>query len=177
MICPNCKTELKEKTFHGVKIDSCPSCKGHWFESDELRKAKDKKEEAVNWVDVNLWEDEGKFRLSEDSKQCPDCGLPLYEVSYGDSDIKVDVCNICEGVWLDDGEFRKIIKHLKEKAGKKIMNEYLKTVVEEAGEVFVGPEPLEEELEDLVSVLGYLRHRFAGKHRFLSEFISKIPKS
>lgn len=176
MKCPKCEKELKEVPFQGVKIDSCSSCKGYWFEKDELRKAKDEKEESLNWMDVDLWESEEKFRISKDEILCPDCGMPLYEVNYGDSDIKLDVCNICEGMWLDEGEFRKIIKYLKEKGGDKIMQDYFKTLLEETGEVLLGPESLEEEAKDLFTVLSLLKYRFAGKHPFISETISKLPK-
>ncbi len=176
--CPKCEKETLEETlFQGVKIDTCSSCKGYWFEKDELRKAKDEKEEDLNWMDVDLWENEVSFRVTKDKLICPDCGLPLFEVNYGDSNIKVDVCNQCEGIWLDEGEFKKIMSYLKDKAGDKILNEYLKTLAEETGEVFLGPEPLEEELKDVLTVLGLLKYRFAGKHPFISDAISKIPKS
>ncbi len=176
MKCPKCEEQLKEVPFQGVKIDSCSSCKGYWFEKDEFRKAKDEKEELLNWMDIDLWENDEKFRITKDEILCPDCEMPLYEVNYGDSSIKVDVCNVCEGMWLDEGEFRKVIKYLKDKGGDKIMQEYLKTLLEETGEVFLGPESLEEEVKDLLTVLSLLKYRFAGKHPFISETISKLPK-
>ncbi len=175
--CPKCKEDLKEVPFEGVKVDTCPSCKGYWFEKDELRKAKDEKEETLSWMDVDLWDSEEKFRISKEGSLCPDCGLPLYEVNYGDSNIKVDVCNMCEGIWLDEGEFKKVVKYLQDKAGDKIMSEYAKTLLEEMGEVITGPEPLDEEIKDLLTVLGLLKYRFAGKHPFLSRIINNLPKS
>jgi len=178
MKCPKCSdNNLEEVKFSGVKIDSCSSCKGKWFEKNELRKAKDKKEEELNWMDINLWRNEESFRISGEKAQCPDCGLPLYEVEYGDSDVKVDVCNMCEGIWLDKGEFEKIVRYLKEEAGDKIMNEYAKTLLEETGEIFVGPEPLKEEVKDVITVLGLLKYRIAGKHPFISRMINNLPKS
>ena len=175
--CPKCGEKMKETPFEGVKVDNCSSCKGHWFEKDELRKAKDEKEETINWMDIDLWDSEEKFRISKNETLCPECGLPLYEVNYGDSNIKIDVCNMCEGVWLDEGEFKKIVNYLKDKAGDKIMSEYLKTLLEETGEVFVGPEPLDEEIKDVLTVLGMLKYRFAGKHPFISRAINNLPKS
>lgn len=175
--CPKCEKDLKEVPFQGVKADKCSSCKGYWFEKDELRKAKDEKEESLNWMDVDLWKNEESFKISKDKKMCPDCGLPLYEVNYGDSNIKIDVCSICEGVWLDEGEFKKIINYLKKEAGDKIINEYAKTLLEETGEIFVGPEPLDEELKDVLTVLSLLKYRFAGKHPFISRAINNLPKS
>ncbi len=175
--CPKCEEKMKETPFEGVKVDNCSSCKGYWFEKDELRKAKDEKEKTINWMDIDLWDNEEKFRISKNKTLCPECGLPLYEVNYGDSNIKVDVCNMCEGTWLDEGEFKKIVNYLKDKAGDKIMSEYLKTLLEETGEVFVGPEPLDEEIKDVLTVLGMLKYRFAGKHPFISRAINNLPKS
>ncbi len=176
MKCPKCEEELKEVPFQGIKVESCSSCKGYWFEKDELRIAKDKKEEMLRFMDIDLWESDEKFRISKENLLCPECSLPLYEVNYGDSNIKVEVCNMCEGIWLDGGEFRKVIKYLKDEAGDKIMKEYLKTLAEETGEVFLGPESLEDEVKDVLTVLSLLKYRFAGKHPFISETISKLPK-
>ena len=175
--CPKCGEKMKETPFTGVRVESCNKCKGYWFEKGELRKAKDKKEEGIKWMDVDLWEKEENFNISKDKKECPDCGVPLYEVNYGDSKVKVDVCNLCEGVWLDEGEFKKIVNYLKKDAGNKIMNEYGKVLLEEIGEIFVGPEPLDEEIEDVITVLGLLKYRFAGKHPFISRAINSLPKS
>ncbi len=176
-VCPSCKKDLKEVIFSGVKTDKCEDCEGYWFQKDEFRLVKDKEEKKINWMDIDLWENENKFKISKDSCDCPDCNISLYEVNYGDSNIKVDFCKECEGVWLDKGEFVKIMEYLKEKAGDKIMKEYFKTLVEETGEIFVGPEPLDEELRDLLTILKLFKYRFAGKHPFIARAISHIPKS
>jgi Zn-finger nucleic acid-binding protein len=175
--CPSCNQKLKEINFYGVKIDYCKECDGLWFEKEELDKAKDSKEEIINWLDVDLWEKKEKFQMSKKDRQCPECNLPLYEVKYGESEVKVDVCSICEGVWLDKGEFLKIVNYLKSKAGDEIVNNYGNLLIEETREVFVGPEPLKEELKDLFVLLSLFKYRFAGKHPFLAELISKLPKA
>lgn len=36
MKCPKCGSDLVEKTFHAVKIDVCPECKGTWMDAGEL---------------------------------------------------------------------------------------------------------------------------------------------
>ena len=175
--CPSCKDCLREVSFGGVKTDQCDSCKGYWFQKDEFRLAKDKEEKRINWMDIDLWESENDFTVSKKNRECPDCETALFEVNYGDSDIKVDFCGECEGVWLDKGEFQKIMKYLKEKAGDKIMNDYYKILLEEIGEVFIGPEPLDEEIRDVLTVLSLFKYRFGGKHPFISRIISNIPKN
>jgi len=101
MTCPVCGNKLDKALFNKVEVDICPSCLGMWFEEDELRWAKDSKDQRLTWLDVDLWEDETKLRVSSQDKLCPCCRLPLYEVRYGDSEVKVDLCNVCHGVWLD----------------------------------------------------------------------------
>lgn len=36
MRCPKCGMELKEVNFKGVKIDTCFSCEGAWFDAGEI---------------------------------------------------------------------------------------------------------------------------------------------
>lgn len=36
MKCPKCGADLQEKSFHSVKIDVCPECKGTWMDAGEL---------------------------------------------------------------------------------------------------------------------------------------------
>ncbi len=175
--CPNCEKNLEEVNFYGAKIDYCNSCKGFWFDQKELEKAKDEKEESIKWLDIDLWENMEEFKVSEKERQCPACNLPLYELNYGDSEVKVDVCSVCEGVWLDKGEFVKVVDYLKKKAGDDIINNYGKNLLEETKEVFTGPEPLKEEVQDLFVFFGFFKYRFAGKHPFLTEMISKLPKA
>ncbi|MCF7845405.1 MAG: zf-TFIIB domain-containing protein [Candidatus Pacebacteria bacterium] len=175
--CPSCNQKLKEISFYGVKIDYCEQCKGIWFEKEELDRAKDLKQETINWLDVDLWDKTERFKMSKKERQCPECKLSLYEVNYDDSEIKVDVCSICEGVWLDKGEFNKVMDYLKDKSGDEIINNYGNLLLEETREVFIGPEPLKEELKDLFVLLGLFKYRFVGKHPFLADLISKLPKA
>ncbi len=168
---------MNKTVFHNNEIDCCHSCLGIWFEKDEFRTSKDEKEKTLNWLDVDLWDKEDKFRISKEEKQCPSCNLPLYEVEYDDSETKIDFCSQCEGIWLDRGEFKKIMSYLKDRGAYQIMNSYARTLIEEVGEVFTGPESLEEEIADVLTVLSLLKYRFAGKYPFLAKMISEIPKS
>ena len=36
MKCPKCGADLTEKEFHHVKVDTCPECKGMWFDAGEV---------------------------------------------------------------------------------------------------------------------------------------------
>jgi len=176
MICPICKVGLQQAIFYGTEIDYCPNCLGFWFEEEELRWAKDKKDKNLSWLDIDLWEDKKKFRISSGQKLCPYCRLPLYEVRYGDSKIKVDVCNICRGTWLDRGEFQQIIQYLKDRAGDELLHHYAKNAAKEFWEIFTGPETLREEILDFLIVLKCLGYKLTAQHSVINKIIAKLPK-
>lgn len=176
MLCPICKKTLEKSILSGVEVDYCPKCLGLWFEEEELRWAKDNKDRDLRWLDVDLWKDEGKFKISPGQKLCPRDRLPLYETNYGDSNIKVDVCNVCQGVWLDRGEFKKIIQYLEKKADREILNNYLKNLREELWEIFQGPENLKEEVDDLLTILKLFAYKFTTQHPVIAKIISGLPR-
>ncbi len=176
MFCPICKIELSEAIFHKVGVDYCPECLGLWFEENELRWAKDEKDKQINWLDINLWEDKAKFKIKRNQKTCSFCRLPLYEVEYGDSGIKVDVCNLCFGIWLDRGEFKKIIAYLRQKANYKILQNYTKNLAQEFWEIFTGPETLREEVGDFLTILKLFKYKFVIQYPNITKIISQLPK-
>lgn len=176
MICPLCKLPLDKSLLSNVEVDFCPRCYGMWFEENELQLAKDEKDRNLRWLDVDLWKDESLFRITSGAKLCPFDRLPLYEVGYGDSGILVNVCSICQGVWLDRGEFKSIIVYLKERADYEVLFHYLKNLKEELWEVFSGPELLREEILDFLTILKLLRYKFAVQHPTITRFIASLPK-
>jgi predicted Zn-ribbon and HTH transcriptional regulator len=36
MKCPKCGTDLHTSELHGVTVDSCPACRGMWFDAGEV---------------------------------------------------------------------------------------------------------------------------------------------
>ncbi|HPO68413.1 MAG TPA: zf-TFIIB domain-containing protein [Candidatus Pacearchaeota archaeon] len=172
--CPICKISLESAILCNTEIDYCPRCFGLWFEEDELRWAKDEKDKDLNWLDVDLWKDPKKFKVSYGIRLCPSCRLPLYEVYYGDSKIIVDVCNVCKGIWLDRGEFKKIIDYLKEKQKYEILNNYSENLLKQGIEIFLGPDSLKEEISDFLTVLKFLKYNLIIKHPTISKIISEL---
>jgi Zn-finger nucleic acid-binding protein len=174
--CPICKKDLEKAIFYGVEVDFCPICLGLWFEEEELRLAKDEKDKDLKWLDIDLWKDIRKFKISLGIRLCPSCRLPLYEVYYGDSRVIVDVCNLCYGVWLDRGEFKRIIEYLKNKANYEILHKYTKNLLREAAEILIGPETLREEILDFLAILKVLNYKLATQHLFITTIISNLPR-
>ena len=176
MLCPICKIGLEEAIFYNVGVNFCPKCLGICFEEEELRWAKDEKDKNLSWLDIDLWKDKQKFKIYRGIRLCPLCRLPLYEVYYGDSRIIVDLCNICQGIWLDRREFKMIIDYLREKADYEILNNYAKNLISEFWEIFTGPETLREEVSDFLTILKLLNYKFAIQHPTLTRIISQLPK-
>lgn len=178
MICPNCKKDILEKVnITGVEIDYCSQCHGIWFDEDELRQIKDIKDKNINWLDIDLWKDIKKFDISRSGKLCPVCRMPFYEVRYGKSDIVVDLCGVCKGIWLDEGEMKAIIKYLKEEGDYEVMHHAIKSMSEELWEVFSGPESMREELGDVITVMKMIYYKFSAQHPFIENLIKGwLPK-
>jgi Zn-finger nucleic acid-binding protein len=175
-ICPACKIKMDNAIFHNIEADYCPKCFGLWFEKDELRQAKDDADKDLNWLDVDLWQNMENFIISRGKKICPSCRFPLYEVEYGKSDIAVDVCNICNGIWLDRGEFKKIMDYLKSRGVYDALNNHSKSILSEVWEIFRGPESIREEISDLLNLSKILSYKFSVQHPNIVEAISQLPK-
>ena len=176
MECPNDKEYLEKILFHNVEVDYCPKCLGIWFDIDELRMAKDDKDKNLNWVDVDLWREKSKFKVSRQDKHCPADRSGLVEVNYDNSKVKVDFCKMCNGIWLDRGEFKQIINYLKNKSDYEILNRYSKNLVSELWEVFSGPETFRSELADFLTLLKLFVYKFSTQHPLLKNLIEELPK-
>src|SRR3989344_15240 len=108
MDCPNKHNQLEKVLFHNVEVDYCPECLGVWFEYNELEWAKNDKDKQLNWLDFDIWRDKGKFKFSKSPSRCPSDRTSLVQVSYDESNVKIDFCKFCQGIWLDRGEFKQI---------------------------------------------------------------------
>ena len=191
MMCPKCRKELEKAIFHQTEVDYCPQCLGIFFDEDELKQAKDDRDRGLRWLDIDLWKDKNKFKVAFGIRLCPACRLPLYEVYYSDtrvaakgedergssiSGVVVDVCNVCHGIWLDRGEFKKIVGYLKKEAEYEILNDYIKTLSQEFWEIFTGPEKLREEVLDFLSVFKIINYKFLVQYPYLSNIILNLPR-
>ncbi len=102
MKCPKCVEKTNEMKIEGIDIDFCSSCKGIWFDKDELP------------FMVELTKEELSLeKMAQDAQKtewaCPTCETKLEEFLFHDTkDLHVDRCPDCHGVWLDKGELAKV---------------------------------------------------------------------
>ena len=114
MRCPGCNGDLKEYKYGRNVVDICPSCKGVWFDSRELKEFVDsllRERNDIPDADIILDRDvERPAELPGQLKSCHCCRTVNY--AY-DSNIILDRCAGCEGIWADGGEVYKLAVHRK----------------------------------------------------------------
>lgn len=145
MRCPACSSVLSQRQVENTTADCCFDCGGIWLNADKL------------WLLASrlasLEQGEGEFDIffkprdvlrekdiHEEVRSCPDCYTPLEKFNYAyDSNIILDRCKRCGGIWADRGELRQIAMHIKG-------NEQVRTI----GQAIIKNEAIEEieELEE-----------------------------
>lgn len=101
MHCPHCvdlELEPQRVSSKGVEVDRCNRCKGVWFDAQELSR-------ILTTVSTRLSPPRG---ATVTRRTCPKCFIPLAAFDYPDSDVEIDMCPECHGLWLDRSEFREI---------------------------------------------------------------------
>ena len=171
--CPKCEIDLKQKLIDSIEVDECEKCRGLWFDTDELRQAKDLADPDLNWMDFEVWKHEGDFKVKESSVKCPACKEGMKSIDYGDTSIEIDCCPTCKGIWLDAGEFTSIIEALEKELLSKSFSDYIKASIIEAKEVITGSESFSSEWKDFGTVLRMMQYRFFSSNpKLLSAVIA-----
>ncbi len=111
MICPACLNELRPVFEFGIALDECPACGGIWFDDEELKRLLN----AGGDITANLETSarpSGEFVTKRDlNRLCPKCSIHLdrYRYNYS-SQVELDSCHKCNGVWIDDVELFAILE-------------------------------------------------------------------
>ena len=175
MKCPSCQGELKGIDYRGILIDECEDCKGRWFDNDELRKAKDKTDDDLRWLDFDPFGEEAdKYKTPYEGKVCPRCSVKMVSLTYQDSGVIIDKCNNCQGVWLNRGEFEKVVDYLEEIVVTEPLSDYIRDTEKQFWEIFTGPEGRISEIKDFLAILKLLEMRIAVENPKLAEKWQKI---
>jgi len=107
MKCPKCKTEsFAAVSVRDVTVDRCSSCNGIWFDEQELSQLLSEDARQL----TALREGEGKEELDAKRGNCPRDNSQLVRVySSVNQSVVVDACLQCRGIWLDGGEFERLL--------------------------------------------------------------------
>jgi rhomboid family protein len=106
MNCPKCLSEiLNEITIEGTTVDQCRSCKGIWFDEQELSQLLADDASQVASLRRGAENDLADIKRG----RCPRDNSDLLRVySSIDRSVTLDVCPDCHGIWVDGGEFEKL---------------------------------------------------------------------
>ncbi len=112
MKCPRDGTELARVEILGLELDKCHQCDGIWCDPGELERLRDAKVEDIEEALESKYGDpEYKEGDIDAHMRCPRCGdARMMEQFYTYvNPVKVDRCERCHGIWVDDGELNAIV--------------------------------------------------------------------
>src|SRR3989344_5399174 len=175
MKCPSCKIPLRRIDNHGIALDECAQCGGVWFDASELKKVIDSTDNALRWIDLNLFEqEEGKFTHSVQGEACPRCGAQMTQFIYKESGAVISMCTSCKGVWLAKGELSRIISFLEDIVARESLAQYEHDAVRQFAEIFSGPKGAVSEAKDFFAVAKLLEYRAFVEHPKLLAVLAHI---
>lgn len=106
--CPICRTQVDLIRYEGLPVHNCGTCGGYWITparfSAILRKREVTMPDAVQARMIAL----ADASNSTEKLWCWTCGREMVKEAFKHwSDIQLDRCTKCGGIWLDRGELEK----------------------------------------------------------------------
>ncbi len=119
MKCPACSGYLKQVKAQTGVFDRCEQCKGIWFDEGKfgdfikhLSFSDKVAPEKVEFFKQRRFD--SAYKLGEEKRICPKCDEEMKKFNYaGDSNVFLDKCPVCEGIWADKGESLAIAGYIK----------------------------------------------------------------
>ncbi len=153
--CPGCGAKLDLYSLLGIEFESCPKCRGLWLDRGELRKLKNKVGIVeLHWLNSEVDNIEQAAAIAS-KRGCPrkDNGH-LLSVVFGKSSVVLDWCPKCHGMWLDRGEYDKIVDYLRDEVGQSTIKDVEKEIAQDVKRLFKsGPESPLGELSDIAAAV------------------------
>jgi len=104
MKCPKCAADMEQVQYENIEVDRCTDCKGIWF--DMLEHEKLKSLEGSEAIDIGDPEEDKELDLIDRIK-CPVCRTRMIRmVDQNQPHIHYEACTVCDGIFLDAGEFK-----------------------------------------------------------------------
>jgi Zn-finger nucleic acid-binding protein len=176
LLCPSCGEKLSSRSYHNHVVEKCPGCAGMWFSAEELQRVRKDSDESIDWTG-KLLEYGNKLRVKEGRRmKCPQDGAELVAIHYGPSEVVVDICTKCRGVWFDHGEFAKVARDLEDASVDKSSIDYLSDFAHEVSDLVSGEKGLSEELKDVQTTWHLFKNRLALDHPLLESFLETIGR-
>lgn len=101
-------TLLKAVNFHGFTIYQDTESGGHWLPHGVLKGLAERQLELelppLLDIDEKTMQHSGRF--------CPEDEVELVEYAFAGSEIRIEQCLTCSGIWLDAGELKKLMAYV-----------------------------------------------------------------
>ena len=178
MHCPHCKNiALTPRSLDTVRIDTCTTCNGTWFDVDELRTATKERLPHLNWFDVHLWRHDADFFGSPSVYACPACtDEHLTCIRYGDSPIEITACPCCHGIWLDKGQYDAILAYIQTQGDTAVLEQYYETVGREIRDAINDGEAISDEWVQIVTLIDLFKYKFLVEHPRMTHVLEQISR-
>lgn len=127
--CPVCHIPLLQQNIQShIALDVCPQCRGIWFDQGELQQTYSAEKLPKSLTDTLAGRrlpracSRCHAQLPLLGDRCPSCGAtallecPSCRKTMRQRELQnivVDVCDACQGVWLDGGELQTLFEELK----------------------------------------------------------------
>ncbi|MCL5879078.1 MAG: zf-TFIIB domain-containing protein [Deltaproteobacteria bacterium] len=120
-----------------------------WVDEEKIKQLKSKVEDGdVRWMDDELEAIEKTKAMASD-RLCPKCnGTKLLSTKFGHSNLIIDWCPSCHGIWLDRDEFLNMIKYLDDEENHMTTDEMRHEEGEEIKKIWTGHEHKLTEIVD-----------------------------
>ncbi len=117
MQCPVCQINLRKTQKREVVFQLCDECRGIWIAAKELEvlaNALAKTSQSSNELPTGFKPREiDSVSPGQDMRLCPECRCTLKEFNFAyDSNIMIDKCSTCSGIWMDANEINQIARHI-----------------------------------------------------------------
>lgn len=142
-----------------------------FFDRGELELARNNADEDLRWLDFVLFTADELKKLQHDQVSCPRCHSDMEALQYAGSSVIISKCPDCQGVWLDTGEFEKMLNYLQRIVAAESSSELAEDWKRQAIEVLVGPKKESEELKDLMAVTRLLEERWTAEHPTIEKIL------
>ena len=171
MLCPACKSTLEHKEYHGIILDRCPKCKGVWFDYTELENfitVYNQRHPELPYDSIELHrKSTDPSKLNEAIRFCPRCEIDLRKSNYAmDSNIIIDRCRTCEGIWLDRAEVKRLAIFIK---GNPKLDKMGNSMAEHDNK--------QQEFKDNLEGISDFNRRWYGNSSMTFRFLTILPLS
>ena len=176
MDCPGCGHALEGAQLDRVAIHDCASCDGMWFERDELHRAEANADRWIGWIDVDVF-GAAAATSRRSGRRCPVCGEEMATLEYPHSQVRIEACRTHHGIWLDKGEFDRIVKALDDLTDAMSARDYEHAVLHQLREIVDGNESHLAELRNFMTLFRLMEMRLGVEHPATAAMIDRASSA